>query len=58
VNDVPPSCLNYNQTSKQYTEAKTVVEQAKKSSSVGHLRVAFTMYEVIAVGLLASFLLK
>jgi hypothetical protein len=33
MSDVPPSCLNYDSKTKQYTEAKKVVEQAKKNDA-------------------------
>ena len=57
MNDVAPDCLNYNQTSRQYTEAKTLVEQAKKNGADGQLRVAFVTYGIAIAGLFASILL-
>jgi hypothetical protein len=57
VDDVPPSCLNYDPASKQYTEAKTVVEKAKKNGAGGRLRVALATYGIAAIGLFASLLL-
>ncbi|KAF2689267.1 hypothetical protein K458DRAFT_427471 [Lentithecium fluviatile CBS 122367] len=57
VNDVPASCMNYNTTSKQYTEASKLVEEAKKNGAGAQFNIAFATYAVGVLGLVVSVLL-
>jgi hypothetical protein len=54
---VPPSCPNYDSKTTQYTEAKKVVEQAKKDDAGERGRVGVATGALAAVGVLVSLLL-
>jgi hypothetical protein len=57
MSDVPTSCLNYDPKTKQYTEAKKVVEQAKRNAAVGRGKIGGATCAVAVAVVLVSLLL-
>lgn len=70
--DVPLSCLQYDSTSKTYTNAKDVVDRAvvdeengkdgkdnkaKQNGATGKPQVALVVYGIVGAGLLATIML-